>query len=204
MSAAGVVLWTAELDGLLRSLRAKGASFSVCAAKVSALAGRSLSRNACIGRAGRLGLPSGPPAAARAVRKRATEIAVKARLEKHPPKRASVPAEERVAPEPGFAPPDGKRLTALVDLGQCMCRWPYDAPPGVMYCGEATGHGESYCLPHALAAVQPDRRAATQAQYGLPRAERQGRDVRPAFDQSVQRAPRRSDEPREPTIGGAW
>jgi hypothetical protein len=53
--------------------------------------------------------------------------------------------------EDAFAPPPGKRLVPLSEIGFWQCRWPYDAVrdglPVVMYCGDLVREC-SLCGPH--------------------------------------------------------
>jgi hypothetical protein len=53
----GVTIWPPEAEEKLRKLHAQGHSFGVIAARISAAVGRIFTRNACIGRGARMGLP---------------------------------------------------------------------------------------------------------------------------------------------------
>jgi len=135
-------IWTADTIRRFTELHAdpEGFSFVQLSAMMSAYCGRAISRNACIGKARRLGLP---------------ERSGKARL---PPKREArmvklpVRVDAPIAPEEAVTPSDGAVGVTINQLTGTTCRWPLgkmeDRPP-YRYCGEAAPIEEAYCKKHS-------------------------------------------------------
>jgi len=135
-------IWTADVIRRFTELHAdpEGFSFAQLSAMMSAYCGRDISRNACIGKARRLGLP---------------ERSGKARL---PPKREvkvkmiRVRVDAPIAPEEAVTPSQDAVGVTIDRLKSGVCKWPLgemeDHPP-YLYCGCAAPIGEPYCAEHA-------------------------------------------------------
>ncbi len=171
--------WTDERIALLKQYWEEGRS----ASQIAELLGESLSRNAVIGKAHRLGLASRPsplktgeakaePKAPRAEPKAASPKPAPARpapaapvaapaQAQAPERPAPVSAAEPVAMEPASvaartAPrPKGGRVT-LLDLNDRICKWPIGHPdePDFHFCGKPVNPGFPYCGEHCLVAYQ--------------------------------------------------
>lgn len=149
--------WTEERTARLKELHAQDYSFSQIAADL----GDGVSRNACIGKALRIGLPKrnkSPGRGLKPVRKprNIKTIPVKRLI------RASansntlriietvkIVQEEPVSDLPASEIPIEQRKT-LLQLGCNDCRWPYGDPgtPEFFFCGGEKAKGCSYCARH--------------------------------------------------------
>ena len=134
--------WPTEHDDALKEFFARGLSFAKIAAEINArFRGASYSRNACIGRAHRLGLTKAdkPKAKVKRPRNKCTPAIRRAALVIPPPVPVcAVPAPDK--PWPLYAP--------LGKLRECMCRWPYGDRAPYSFCAAATERGRPYCPPH--------------------------------------------------------
>lgn len=136
--------WTPEADALLRKMRVEmGMPFS----EVGKVFG--VSRNACIGRARRLGIVS-PPAVTASNR--------------------FYGSRERITKTkaPPVFVPEGASLSSctLRDLEPYQCRWPInDAKPGeadeTLFCGLPRQAGGCYCERHSLRGFIPSKPKAS-------------------------------------------
>ena len=64
---------------------------------------------------------------------------------------ARASAEERLQMSnamPAFEPKDKRQLVKLVDLQERQCKWPFDTPEGLRFCGAGCEPGQSYCPSH--------------------------------------------------------
>ncbi|MBX9874350.1 MAG: GcrA family cell cycle regulator, partial [Beijerinckiaceae bacterium] len=126
----------------LRRLKGEGKSFSEIAAAL-----RGPSRNACIGKARRLGIVSTKPAAPSA------KPARSARPPREPkPRPAKPPKVVAIKPEPPPPPPrlpDDRKGVPFLDWRPGQCRWPLwnrNTPfEAKEICGEPVMPGRSYC-----------------------------------------------------------
>lgn len=170
--------WSEEHDNLLRTLHAEGLSFSQISNRLWREMKAQFSRNACIGRAARLGLAKrGAPKAQRSgvfapTRQHDTKTnragwqaqAAKSRLVVGGNNSViSVPAPP--PPRPYASKPDRMEPTAtLLTLGAHMCKWPIGDPahPKFGFCGRQAE--ASYCEAHRTLAFQPPsaKRAHTE------------------------------------------
>lgn len=121
-------LWTTEEDIRLCKYVADGRPSSYAASKFP-----NHTRNACIGRAGRLGI------------KFASREPIKPKVVVKPK------PEPRPAPEP--IPSNTMEIfvgvgVALEDAASGACRFPYEGHPQPRCCGEPITIGKSYCLQH--------------------------------------------------------
>jgi GcrA cell cycle regulator len=147
--------WTADHDEALRACIADGMSFSETATALNARFGLSLTRNSCIGRAGRHGWKSqllrSDGANRRKRKEREKIIVLKPKPEpKAPPPptaRAEIIALRCVVVEP--------QHLLVTDLEDGQCRYPFGEGP-FTFCGHAQKDGSSYCRPHAALTVNPD------------------------------------------------
>lgn len=152
--------WTDVQIETLRTLHAEGQTFSQIATALGCS-----SRNAVIGKAGRLGLP----------KRGATSGLIPAVRSPRRPRSAPVPkrvprqqfsAAPLVPVADGVCdlPPDSSPFACtLMDLRKSACRWPLGDPQGAetMFCGAGVSRG-AYCARHgALAYAPPRTRAAS-------------------------------------------
>ena len=159
-------MWTEDNIGLLRKLWGQGLSAAQIASRIGGV-----TRNAVIGKVHRLSLPrrattDRAPRARKvmALPFRPTRIqlpsgaAAKHAANARPPrlKMAEIETNRIALASISAADPCG-----VLDIGKCMCRWPYGDPKeaGFHFCGRST-HGGSYCDPHAMYAYQPRVRRA--------------------------------------------
>jgi GcrA cell cycle regulator len=179
MAEAGLT-WTKERIELLTKLWSEGLSASQIAAEL----GGSMSRNAVISKAHRLGLAHGaskvastPPArkphrspepcptdessgqADPALAPTMVNLQPKLKPEETRAREdTTVPDQEpeEIRPEVGGAGPVSKRVT-IMELREGTCRWPLGDPSSAdfCYCGAKAVTGLPYCAHHAQVAYQP-------------------------------------------------
>jgi hypothetical protein len=131
--------WTAAMIDRLRELHEDPANFQFrdIAAKMSAEFGIELTRNACIGKARRIGLP---------MREGTPRQPVKGK-EKMMRKRVDAPIIHAVE-----RPLDLNDTLTIYQLREGDCKWPLggveDKPP-YAFCGHPAPIGTPYCLKHA-------------------------------------------------------
>lgn len=153
--------WTDELCERLRKLHADGVSFTDIAADL----GNGLSRNACIGKALRIGLVKRGPRTNPIVRARAA-ARPKPKPVPQPKKTRSIVAirgrsigvveVDEIEMRPMSAGIPAKDIPAeqrkqLQELRSHDCRWPYGDPgtADFFFCGGTKIPGVSYCAVHA-------------------------------------------------------
>ena len=155
--------WEEAHSSALRELVEKGVPFSEIARALNERFGTAYSRNAAIGRAGRMGLavpqpasPAGPFAApkkpdARRIREKRARNLLKPIAKLATPERAAVLQLRCVAITP--------RHLALVDLEADDCRYPYggdaEGEP-ITFCGHPRREGSSYCHQHCHLTSAPE------------------------------------------------
>jgi GcrA cell cycle regulator len=145
--------WLSEHSEELGSLLAVGAlSYSRIAGAINEKFGTSYSRNACIGRAGRMGLcqTKTAPAPRRAPPPKLGAASVR----KAKPRFVQIPAEQIEIRCAEIEP----RNLSLVDLGQSDCRYPVTHDSPFLFCGHLKIEGESYCGPHLALSRKVDHR----------------------------------------------
>jgi hypothetical protein len=139
-----VTVWTAEMHARLCELATADEvmSYAVIAEKLSIEFGEHLTKNACIGRAGRFGIrkQAAPsfitPGYARPDAKPKPERKTKMRV-----------ARFTVAP-PNLVPRGPRRgRKTIMELTFRSCRWVYGEQPPYLFCGARTDGG-SYCTEH--------------------------------------------------------
>lgn len=131
--------WTAEMilrfNKLHRQQHPK-LSFAEIAAEMSAAFGIELTRNACIGKARRLGFPMRDNTQRTVIEKKAIRVRVDAPI---PPK----PARRQI---------NGTFNLTIYETREGDCKWPLgeveDHPP-YLYCGHPTPIGCPYCKTHS-------------------------------------------------------
>ena len=155
--------WTDQRVELLKQLWIEGLSASQIAA---ALGG--ITRNAVIGKVHRLGLsgrakaPSSAPPRPRRPRApshpmgSAFRFHGNAALARLPEPDFEPALRYEPLPEPEPEPMVCERVTIL-DLRECMCRWPLGDPgrEDFRFCGTRTNPGAPYCQHHMARAYQP-------------------------------------------------
>lgn len=157
--------WTDAAIAELRRLRAEGLSFSICADALGRQFGVAVSRNACIGKAGRLGVPGNkrPVARPRAAAKR--KVPTVRNFLRSLPVKSAAPIET-VSAEATELPPDQSPFAVrLLELNEGHCRWPLGDPreADFMFCGAAPIECRPYCLRHCRLAYAPPRERADEA-----------------------------------------
>lgn len=150
----GIGVWTEDRTSKLRSMLSAGASYAEIAASINADTGSRLTRNACIGKATRLGI-SGATNLVRAKpapmkRKQRLTVAVGAQVQAiNRKRRAPVLIEEAFQPRTVNLPSHRKMI---LELRAMECRWPDEDrnEDGLhTFCGCRTADGSSYCPAHA-------------------------------------------------------
>jgi GcrA cell cycle regulator len=148
--------WTDARVEQLRQLHAEGMAFSLIGIQLG------ISRNACIGKAQRLGLDARPHFNNAPVRKLAPEErAERARMRREAVQRryrakmhgVSLPAEPLPAPAPV---PLECRPCSLLELSRDRCKWPIGDPgePSFVFCGGSPSAGKPYCGFHCSIAYK--------------------------------------------------
>jgi GcrA cell cycle regulator len=167
--------WPSEHSKLLKKLTIQGYSFAQISVELWEEFKVSYSRNACIGKASRLGLvakkaskPSieGVTRRARPVGKRSGPIAT-TRLAPFPPSFTSEISEFRCVE----VVPQNIRL---LDLKPDQCRWPYGEAAPFTFCGHPVVHG-SYCAPHHFLSLGP----GTESERTADKVSRRHLEARP-------------------------
>ena len=163
--------WTDERINLLKKMWKEGKS----AAEIAKTLGKSVTRNAVIGKAHRMGLsgrPSPikkPPTVKKEAIKKSSVVAPSVKLGRNNLKpsakaggkndvSAAKDAEEPVRFEKEAIPPGGG--VALIDLTERMCKWPIGDPrdDDFTFCGRSIRIGTPYCADHASMAYQTSSR----------------------------------------------
>jgi len=141
--SANFIPWPEEHSVALKTMVLAGAgSYAEIAAVLNAKFGSDYSRNACIGRAIRMGLPSSNP--------RPTQRKPKSRAESPPrfkPWKIDLPPVNKIAELRLQCVEIVPLNLALIDLESCQCRWPY-GDDQITFCGHPATTGSPYCLPH--------------------------------------------------------
>jgi len=148
-------IWSAPLVDRLRTLVAEGLSAGGIAAALNAAYHTAFTRNAVIGKMGRLGLRS---ANTRGGRPKGAP-----KLKRKPPiKRGSIyryPSSPRVfVDHPVTTPALGARPCSLLELDNDTCRWPHGdvGDPDFHFCGAPANLtlGKPYCPVHTRSATR--------------------------------------------------
>jgi hypothetical protein len=166
--------WTQEAESALRGMCADGLAYSTISNEISAQFKAFVSRNACIGKAKRLGISETKPAAT--VRqpgvRRARSGSERKRRQAKPRSNGFVFGPGNGVPrDPGITdlPPDASVFSVTIEaLTESQCRWPLGEPSAKMlYCGAPAetvpGRGPDgeprtlpYCTRHCrIAYVRP-------------------------------------------------
>lgn len=159
----GHAIWTPDAEQLLAKMYLEGRSHTVIAHELTQRFGRTVSRNASIGKAARMGLV--PPTKRRPGKplppNRVVEKLAKARpapVSRPDPDPVALPANEPAAfeHEPSLA--GGRHLLSLFELKASSCRFPMTtwhtggapSPTDRVYCGrpKIEGASHSYCDEH--------------------------------------------------------
>ena len=136
--------WTDDKIDKLQRLWGKGLTASQIAKEI----GGGITRNAVIGKAHRLKLPS-RPSPVKSDAKKATAAPAAA-----PASAPARPAPEKVAPKATEDQPEHR--TALLELTEQTCKWPIGHPGDAdfYFCGKPSRPGVPYCPDHCLMAFQ--------------------------------------------------
>lgn len=122
--------WTDEKIQKLQDLWGKG----MTASQIAEALGDGITRNAVIGKAHRLKLPSRPS----------------------PVKPEAKPKEEPVKKDPVVEEAPATKRTSLLELTEQTCKWPIGHPgdPDFYFCGKPSKPGVPYCREHCEMAFQ--------------------------------------------------
>jgi hypothetical protein len=133
--------WTDAITTRFMALHRSGRSFSKIAHALNSEFGLDLTKNACVGRAHRLGLKARP--AAVQPRKKPT------------PEPAPIVALPRLSwtVEPPVLPASCGRIT-IYQLEYGRCHFPFGERPPYAYCGNTTARKATYC-PHHEGVMYP-------------------------------------------------
>ena len=139
------LIWTDDIVNALHAGIAAGQSARMIAHSLSERFGVTVSRNAVVGKAHRLGLQLDGHALARS----------NATADRTPAQ--SKPAVKVAAPACPAPPAPDHGSVDINHLRPNHCRWPYGDPklPGFMYCGCQAKVGRPYCEGHAAIAYEP-------------------------------------------------
>ena len=152
--------WDDEACDELRRLNATGLfSSSQMASQLHIQFGGPISRNAVIGKLGRLGLvsirPKGPAKGTPRPPRLKYRPTLTPAADRRPPRTAlreppPMPKVKFTTPDDDLAIPIEQRRT-LLQLEDGMCKWPVGDPrePGFFFCGGDVVEGLSYCIGHA-------------------------------------------------------
>ncbi len=154
--------WSVEAISDLKRLHEQGASFSEIAGLIGCA-----SRNAVIGKAGRLGLLGGRRQKQRMKRAQEFQHSVK-RMRRAPLNKGKifvVMADPVIAQKPEAIDASNALNLSLLDLTAETCRFPFGTEAPFLFCGHPTIEGSSYCGHHKLictgAGTVSERTAAT-------------------------------------------
>lgn len=154
-----VAEWPDDHVAALKKHFASGLSFAQIAAKVNAECGSKYTRNACIGKAKRIGLsqaekPKPQP------RREKREPMVQVRKPSRVPKIAPEEIELRVA---NIVPHN----ISIYELTDATCKWPYGSAAPYEFCGCKTYPGFPYCAEHAALSVGRGTDSERRAHQGV-------------------------------------
>jgi hypothetical protein len=143
----GVSTWSPEVAQRFRELlQDRKRSYGQCADILSREFNLSLTRNACIGWAGRNGIPPRP---IRSIKRGGQRSKARSGPKLPMPVLAPVRPAVAIPHPPGYRP-------SLLELGTRECKWPYGEGPFV-FCAAPRSEGSSYCAEHARIAYTGKR-----------------------------------------------
>lgn len=136
--------WPEDHSQALKNMVLAGAgSYSEIAGVLNVQFGTTYSRNACIGRAIRMGLPSVNPKPAERKPRDASDGAVRLK----PKAKINLPSISKIAEFRLQCVEIVPLHLSIIDLERCQCHWPYGDGP-ITFCGHPAAEGSSYCMPH--------------------------------------------------------
>lgn len=142
-------VWTPEKDAELVRMRGEGTPFSVVAQALD------VTRNASIGRARRLGLKADPRFVVDYRPKRGRVLNQTQKINKARRKaKAGVP-KFKPEPIPELPLTAYFRGVSLLDLDKNQCRYPQGDAPDILFCGQPTEEGASWCKQCRRIVYQP-------------------------------------------------
>lgn len=155
--------WSEEADAILRHAKCEtGLSASRIAALLAARCGMTVSRNAVLGRAFRLGLTRPRrPGAGLGVASRPPAAVKKTGAAKQAARRTAALNKAFAAAQWPWGHhdplPRGAPQMGLLQLQAGRCRWPVGDKTGIeqMFCGAVTAPATPYCPGHHLCAYRP-------------------------------------------------
>ncbi len=146
--------WTEVLLKRLAKLQADpNNSYKDIAKQLSREFGIKLSKNACIGKARRLGLAQRAPGTPRTPTQRRRHDAAKKDRTVNTPELKAAPINPGWTIELPVLPAASGRIT-IFQLEQGVCHFPFGERPPYAYCGNTTRRGVPYC-PHHEKVVYP-------------------------------------------------
>ena len=144
--------WNDDRIELLRKYHEERLAFSLIADRINAETGSTFSRNACIGKAVRIGLQSRPKAPGPHVERMKHKREQPRTIRPKPRERLSF--SDSLAPDldtlkeiDAMPPPSGFLAIAFLDLKPSHCRYPRGGTDGapILFCGQPKIDGSSYC-----------------------------------------------------------
>jgi GcrA cell cycle regulator len=145
--------WPTPHDDHLKDCFNNSLTHTEAAASLNAAFGTAYSRNACIGRAARLGLKRTDRMGGRKIAREALTRQRKstaAKVKRGLKCEVVAPA----MPEPPPAPTQALGTFDLLDLQRGQCRFPFGEGP-IRFCGAPQAPGYSYCNDHAAVTHNP-------------------------------------------------
>ncbi|MET0724358.1 MAG: GcrA family cell cycle regulator [Tardiphaga sp.] len=141
------VIWTRPMTERLEALVAADHSYENIAAMLSAEFNVALTKNSCVGKGRRRGVPLRSPARKIRCRKRSVQQNVARRNALQNARRQR---KRKARPQSRKLPL--LRNLSLYQLTPNSCRWPTGHSPPFSFCGDQKVDGSSYCLKHTLIA----------------------------------------------------
>lgn len=136
--------WPEDHSQELRTMVLNGTgSYAEIAGVLNFKFGTTYSRNACISRAIRMGLPSANPRPTERKPRESSDGVVRSK----PKAKINLPSINKIAELRLQCVEIVPLRLSIIDLERCQCHWPYGDGP-ITFCGHPAEEGASYCLPH--------------------------------------------------------
>ena len=144
-------VWTLTMQDRLLALLKQGMPYKEIAATISSETGVKVTKNSCIGKGRRMGVPLRLPARKPLCLKR-SEPKSPAKRKPHPSARRSRPRKRKLRAHSlrsrKLRPQQSLRNLSLIQLRTSSCRYPTGHNPPYSYCGARQQDGSSYCPEH--------------------------------------------------------